>query len=407
MTRARRGQAEVVQPTDARPLASQHVGFAIEGCRVDVVVAIEGRLERSLRWFRHSDYDPAFAVTRWHALVWLSAPTSAVSTGSATVRHCPSTPAVAAVAVCQCGAAGVEPAAIRDPGGVGGLAREHDRLESFCLRHHREQCLGVGMLRRGHDLLGRAHLEDATEIHHRHPVGDVPGQAEVVGDDDQRQTQFVAQPQQQGEDLAADRRVKARHRLVGDDDLRVEDERSRDHHPLALPAGQFVWVAQVEALGRTQSRTRESVGHLGLLALVQAVYPQALGYRLVHGVPWVECSGRVLQDQLRTPAVGLQIAGPVRQRLACDIDLARGGPLQAKNRAGQCRFPGTAFADQSDDLTAADGEVDTVDRACHITTSDAELDSEVTRFERRRAGFRCCRHTSTSPARWQAASRPP
>ena len=263
------------------------------------------------------------------------------------------------------------------------------------------------MLRRGHDLFGRAHLEDATEIHHGHPVGDVPRQAEVVGDDDQRQTQFVAQPQQQGEDLPANRRVEARHRLVGDDDLRVENEGSRDHHPLALPAGQFVWVAQVEALGWAQSRTRQSVGHLGLLALVQAVYPQALGDRLVHGVPRVECTRRVLQDQLRPPAVGLQIAGPVRQRLACDVDRARRRPLQAENRAGQCRFPGAAFADQGDDLAAADGEVDAVDRACHLATPDAELDSQLTRFERRRARFRCCRHTSTSPARWQAASRPP
>ena len=236
------------------------------------------------------------------------------------------------------------------------------------------------MLRRGHDLLGRADLEDATEVHDRHPVGDVPRQAEVMGDDDQRQTQFVAQPQQQGEDLPANRRVEARHRLVGDDDLRVEDERSRDHHPLALPAGQFVWVAQVEALGWTQSRTRECVGHLGLLALVQAVYPQALGYRLVHGVPRVERSGRVLQDQLRPPAVGLQSAGPVRQRLACDVDRARRRSLQTENCAGQCRFPGAAFADQSDDLAAADGEVDAVDRARHPTTPDTELDSRARAF---------------------------
>ena len=226
-----------------------------------------------------------------------------------------------------------------------------------------------------------------------------------MGDDDQRQTQFVAQPQQQGENLTAHRRVEARHRLVGDDDLRVEDESSRDHHPLALPAGQFVWVAQVEALRRTQSRTREGVGHLGLLALVQAVHPQALGYRLVHGVPRVERSGRVLQDQLRPPAIGLQIAGPVRQRFACDVDLARRRPLQAQNRAGQCRLPGTAFTDDGEDLAAADGQVDAVDRAGHVTTPDAELDSQRTRFERRSLG--CRRHTSTSPARWQAASRSP
>ena len=144
------------------------------------------------------------------------------------------------------------------------------------------------MLRGGKDLLGRADFEDAAEVHDRDPVGDVPGQAEVMRDDHQRQAQFVAQSQQQGEDLPANGCVEARHRFVGDDDVGVEDERSRDHHPLSLAAGQFVWIAKIEALGRTKSGSRKRVGHLGLLAVVQAMYAEALGDRFVHGVSGVE-----------------------------------------------------------------------------------------------------------------------
>ena len=165
-------------------------------------------------------------MTRWQALEWTSAPTSALSTGSATVRHCPSTPAAAAVPSASAGQRvwNRQPAGTRVGSGVSPLSTIG--LDVCRLRHHREQRLGVWVLRRGHDLLGRADLDDATEVHDRHPVGDVPGQAKVMGNDDQRQTQFVAQPQQQGEDLPAHRRVEARHRLVGDDDLRVEDESS-------------------------------------------------------------------------------------------------------------------------------------------------------------------------------------
>ena len=53
---------------------------------------------------------------------------------------------------------------------------------------------------------------------------------------------LVAQLHQQPQDLAADRRVEVRHRLVGDDDLGLERERAGDHHALALTAGQLVRV---------------------------------------------------------------------------------------------------------------------------------------------------------------------
>ena len=55
----------------------------------------------------------------------------------------------------------------------------------------------------------------------------VHARPEVVCDDQDREPEFGAELHEQREDLAADRRVQVRHRLVGDDHLRFEHERAR------------------------------------------------------------------------------------------------------------------------------------------------------------------------------------
>ena len=149
-------------------------------------------------------------------------------------------------------AARVEPAAAGDPGRVGHLALEHDRREPLDLGHDREQRPGVGVPRRLEDLLGGAALDDPAEVHDRDPVGDVPGQAQVVGDHDDPEPERVAQAQQQRQDLASDRGVQRRHRLVGDQQPRPQRQRAGDQHPLLLPAGELVRVAQEDPLRRPE-----------------------------------------------------------------------------------------------------------------------------------------------------------
>src|SRR5262245_33198902 len=50
-----------------------------------------------------------------------------------------------------------------------------------------EQCLGIGMLRIGVELVAVGDLGDAAQIHHRHPVGDVAHDREIVGDEQVRE----------------------------------------------------------------------------------------------------------------------------------------------------------------------------------------------------------------------------
>ena len=134
-------------------------------------------------------------------------------------RQLSATPAAAAVPSASAGQRGWKrhPPGMRVGSGISPV--EHDRLEPLDLGHDGQQRLGVGMLRLLEHLLGGAALDHPAEVHHRDPVGDVPGQPEVVGHHHDAQTELLAQPEQQRQDLAADRGVERGDRLVGDQQL--------------------------------------------------------------------------------------------------------------------------------------------------------------------------------------------
>ena len=164
--------------------------------------------------------------------------------------------------------------------------------------------------------------------------------------DDDRQPQLVAQPQQQREDLAAHGRVQRRHRFVGDDHVRLQHERPRDDHALALTAGQLVRVAQEEALRRSQPSAGQRVGDAVALVARHAVDAQTLGDGLVDRVPRVQRPRRVLQDQLDAAAVGPQPGRGVRQRAArgarrrrWSARPGRGSPARAMSCRSRTRRP--------------------------------------------------------------------
>src|ERR1700694_2250958 len=103
------------------------------------------------------------------------------------------------------------------------------------------------MPRGGKQLLRRGALDDATEIHDRHAVGDVLDDPEIVRNQDISETQSPLQIAQEVEDLGADRYVERGNRFVADDELRLHGERAGDRYALALAAGEFVRVARSQA----------------------------------------------------------------------------------------------------------------------------------------------------------------
>ena len=89
-----------------------------------------------------------------------------------------------------------------------------------------------------------------------------------MGDEDQRQAEVALELAQQVEHLRLDRDVERRHRLVGDDQLRLERDRARDADALALAAGELVRVAVV-VLGVEADRVHQLLHRLAALALAR------------------------------------------------------------------------------------------------------------------------------------------
>ena len=231
-------------------------------------------------------------------------------------------------------------------------------------------------------------------------------QAQVVGDHDDAEAELLPQLEQQRQDLAADRGVQRRDRFVGDQQPRPQGQRAGDQHPLLLPAGEFVGVAQEDPFRWAQTRLRERGGHqVGLAATVGVrghppVQTDALRHRLVDGLPRVQRAGRVLQHHLHLTAQAPQRPARVDQRLAREAHLPRRRPLQAHEGPGQRGLARPGLADQRQDLAVPHGEVDPVESGRDSAGASGELDPDP-------LGLQQWYVAHGSPTRKHAAARPP
>ena len=93
------------------------------------------------------------------------------------------------------------------------------------------------------EVVRRSDLDDLAEVHHRDAVGDVADDGEIVRDEQVRQAELGLELLHQVDDLRLDGDVERRDRLVADEKLRVQCERSRDADALALATGELMRVA--------------------------------------------------------------------------------------------------------------------------------------------------------------------
>jgi hypothetical protein len=103
--------------------------------------------------------------------------------------------------------------------------------------------------RRGEQFRPRRDLDQAAEIQHGDPVGEVIDHCEIVADEQVGEAMRLLQRAQQIEDLALDRHVQCRQRLIRDDQRRLWGEGAGDRDALALTAGEFVRIA-VQSVAR-------------------------------------------------------------------------------------------------------------------------------------------------------------
>ncbi len=80
-------------------------------------------------------------------------------------------------------------------------------------------------------------LDRPAEVHDHHLVGDMADHAQVVGNEEVGEGEFLLHVHRQVQHLGLDRHVKRRDRLIGDQNARLQHQRAGNRDPLALTAG--------------------------------------------------------------------------------------------------------------------------------------------------------------------------
>ena len=138
--------------------------------------------------------------------------------------------------------------------------RALDRHEAAMPSARRAGSTRAGPRCRGAAAAGRpprvgAELHRAARVHDHHRLGDLGDDAQVVRDQDHADVELLLHPVDQLEDLRLHGDVERRRRLVGDQEIRVVDQRHGDHRPLAHAARELVRVV-LDALARVRDPDR-------------------------------------------------------------------------------------------------------------------------------------------------------
>ena len=165
-----------------------------------------------------------------------------------------------------------------------------------------------GCCGRREGLLHGPALDDLAGVHHRDLVDHLRHDAEVVGDQEDRHPELLAEVLHQLEDLGLHGDVERGRRLVGDQELRVAAQRHADHHALAHAAGHLVRVVAHPLLG---GRDPDEPHHLErarlrLLVADVLVEPDRLGDLLADREDRVERGHRLLEDHRDVVAADLR-----------------------------------------------------------------------------------------------------
>ena len=199
-----------------------------------------------------------------------------------------------------------------------------------------EQRLRIGMLRRGEHALDGAVLDDLAVLHHADPLRDLSHDAEVMGDEQKRHVQPRLDFLKQRDDLRLHGDVERGGRLVGDQQIGLVGERHRDHHALALSAGQLMRIALQPGfrVGDADLAEHFQRARAGRRSGQTAVQQQDLADLLFDGVQRIERGHRLLEHDGNVVAADpLHLAfGKLQEIAAVESDAAR---RMVRRRIGQ------------------------------------------------------------------------
>ena len=224
--------------------------------------------------------------------------------------------------------------------------------------------LGVAEQRAGVGL-----LDDLTGVHHRHPVGHLGHDPEVVGDEDDAHAEIGLELPDELEDLGLDRDVEGGGGLVRHEQIRIAGQGHGDHHPLGLSARELVRIGTGPAprVGDADAAEHVDGPLLPDLALDVAVDLVDLADLETHPVGGIQRRQRLLEDHadLIAPQVAHLGLGLGRQLLALEADGTVDDPSgrrdQPEDRERRDALARSGLPDQAQHLTGSDVEIDAID----------------------------------------------
>ncbi len=202
-----------------------------------------------------------------------------------------------------------------------------------------------------------------------------------------------AQVLQQRDDLGFHRRIQRRGRLVGEQQVRLDQQRHGDQHALAHAAGELMRIGRKSQrrIGDADALQRGDRARLGCLARQTRMAPaQHVDEMRADREQRIERRHRILKDHgdaRAAPGVHRRLGkreqiGAVEHDLA--VDAREVGRQQADEAGREARLARPRFADHADDAAAPDVEVD--------AAQDAGGAARGRRFERQLADRHQRRH---------------
>src|SRR5260370_11251679 len=210
----------------------------------------------------------------------------------------------------------------------------------------------LGGVERG---LSRAKFDDLAAVKDQHTIGKAGEQSWVVRDENHRETQFFPERSKHSKNFHFRRGVERGRRLIGNDHGGTADDRLRDQHALPLSSTKLVRIGARNAVRLIRKDFREDLARPFIQRAFSrgAVRGQHLANLLAGAHGWMECKGRLLENQRNAPATNLLQflrLGPEKIppfKLDCPASNFPIPGKQPHKRSRERAFAGSGFAEDT------------------------------------------------------------
>jgi hypothetical protein len=158
-------------------------------------------------------------------------------------------------------------------------------------------------------------FDDPPEIHHRHIIGEVLDNSEIVRDEKIRKPKFILEIAEQVQHLSLYRDVQCADRFIADDEIRIARQGARDPDSLPLTTREFVRVTAGVHRGEPHPLEQIANSAMAIPTANDSVHLKGLGDDAPHRHSRIQRTERVLEDHRHTPAAPSHRRSPHREHI--------------------------------------------------------------------------------------------